>query len=112
MDSKKKEITISMKSQKEIMDAHSEHLGKWVVVKGFNDNEIVAYGSTHEQAAEDAISKGYKIVGHVDDPVPPNIMMYCFAPCESQVSYSTVVNMKMVESGCNACPICKHRKEE
>ena len=111
MDSKKEEITIPMKTQKEIMAASSEHFGKWVVVKGFNDSEIVAYGSTFEEATEDAISKGYKVAGHVDDPVPPNILMYCFAPCESQVKYSMVVNAKIVDSGCNACPVCKHRRD-
>lgn len=103
------EIKFPMKSRMDIMDAHPEHYGKYVVVKGFNDNTIVAYGDTWRDADADAKSKGYKTVGHVDDPVPPNLLMYCFAPCEEQRRYKMVVNMDMVNGGCEMCPICKHR---
>lgn len=107
-----KKMEFPMKSQKDIIDAHPDHYGKWVVVKGFNDNMVVACGDTSEEARDDAKSKGYKTVGHVDDPEPPNILMYCFAPCEGHIRYGTKVNMDMVNGDCEACPVCKHRKKK
>ncbi len=114
MEEEKKEMTFPMLSQNDIMDAYPEHYGKWVVIKGFNDNSIVAYGDTWKEAEADAKSKGYKIVGHVDDPSPPNIVMYCRCPCESQIGIATVVSGEMLEA-CETkpiCPVCKHRKKE
>ena len=92
-----------------LIDAKPEHYGKFVVVKSFNDNTVVAYGDTPEDAQQDAESKGYKIVGHRDDPVPPNVLLYCYAPCEGMIGITTTVNMTMVNDGCSKCPKCKYR---
>ena len=119
--SDKKEITIPIKSQKEIMDAHPEHYGKWVLIKSFNDNMIVAYGETMEDMQEDATSKGFRVVGHRDDSEEERkkvgVSMYCHTPCEmfigGPVMKTFIKNEVFVE--CEEkpqCPVCKHRKDE
>ncbi len=110
-DDKKEEdvITLPMLSREDIMDAHPEHYGKYVVIKSFNDKEIVAYGLTPEAATKEAESKGYKTVGHIDDPVLTSVMTYCFAACEEQRRYKMVVDMEMVNGDCERCPVCKYR---
>ena len=108
---KKKEMKFKMKSQSDIINASPEHYGKWVVVKGFNDNTVVAYGGTWEEANKEAKEKGYRTVGTKDLP-QTGMLLYCYAPCESPMRYNTKVKMDMVNGDCNECPVCKHRKEE
>jgi hypothetical protein len=114
MDDDKKTIMFPMRSQRSIMDAYPEHYGKWVLIKSFNDNTIVAYGKTIDDLTKDAEEKGCRVVGHRDDTDEERekvgVTMYCPAPCESQIGISTTVNAEMVGSDCQMCPICKHRK--
>lgn len=107
-----KEIKFPMKSQKDIINASSEHYGKWVVVKGFNDNTVVAYGDTWEEANKDAKEKGYRTTGKKGEWEQTGMLMYCYAPCERHIRYSTKVDMDMVNGDCEACPVCQYREKE
>lgn len=64
-----------------IIDAKPHHWNKWVVVKGFNDNTVVAYGDDPDEATKNALKVGYKIAKHRDDPSPQGILLYCPWPC-------------------------------
>ncbi len=107
-----KKMEFPMKSQRDIIDAHPEHYGKWVVVKGFNDNTVAAYGDTHDEADENAKEKGYRTTGKKHEWKQAGMLMYCYAPCERRIRYNTGVNMDMVNGDCEACPVCKHREKE
>ena len=87
------------------------HYGKWVLTKGFNDSTIVAYGPTIIDLKDDADNKGWKVVGTPGDE-NVGVSMYCYAPCESMMGISTLVDTSMVNGGCNKCPVCKYRDEE
>ena len=108
---KNKTVTFPMLSQDDIMQASPEHYGKMVVTKDWNDNTIVAYGDTWDDAIKEAKAKGYRVVGKPGNP-QTCLLHYCYAPCEGQKGITTTVDMGMVEGGCELCPICKYRKEK
>jgi len=102
-----------MKKNDPIIEANPEHYGKFVVIESFNDNTVVAYGDTWEEAKENAREKGYKIVGKSDSP-QTGILLYSHAPCEKQMGITIIISGPMFEA-CETdpiCPACKYRRKD
>ncbi len=112
-ETKKDETTDNVRT---LINAKPEHYGKIVVVKGFNDPEVVAYGDKMEEVIEKAEKEGYKVVSHKDDLSPRGTLYYCPCPCET---FTTIPIMGYyIDQQCYEeckikpkCPVCKYAKE-
>lgn len=96
-----------------IIPDNSDYYGKWIGLKDFNDNTVMAYGETIERLEESAKNVGCKITGHVGDIDRPLVVIYCHTPCESQCGITTLVDIQIWEE-CKKdglkCPKCKYLK--